>query len=80
MWSWLIPLVCAVLLALVGVVGDFFVKLAGKEESFDLKWLVLGALIYATTAIGWFFVMKHMKLVSLGVIYALSTILFFNVG
>ncbi|MBU2539614.1 hypothetical protein KJ786_00415 [Patescibacteria group bacterium] len=33
-------------------------------------------MIYASTAFGWFFVMKNIKLATLGVFYAVSTILF----
>jgi len=73
----LIYLIGAVFLALVGVLGDFFINLAGEGKKFiELKWFVIGFLIYASTALGWFLVMKHIKLATLGVFYAVSTIVF----
>lgn len=64
------------LLALVGVIGDFYIKLSGIGPKYiDTKWFVLGFIIYASTAFGWFYAMKQIKLSSLGVIYALTTAL-----
>ena len=76
----ILSLVITVILALVGVGGDFFVKLASNSTGFSgYKWLIIGAVIYALTSIGWFFVMKHIKLSTLGVFYALSTIIFLTI-
>jgi len=58
------------------VAGDFFVKLAGRAEIHGSAVVNLGAAIYALTAIGWFYAMKFVKLSSLGVIYAVATVLF----
>jgi len=70
-------LLLVVFLSAVGVAGDFFVKLAGRGQKFmEVRWLILGAAIYALTAIGWFYAMKFVKLSSLGVIYAVATVLF----
>ncbi len=66
-----------IFLALVGVAGDFFIKLAGNGKRFvELRWFFIGLIIYALTAFGWFFVMKNIKLSTLSVFYALSTVLF----
>lgn len=66
-----------ILLSGIGVLGDFFIKLSGQGSKFmDVKIFLIGLLVYALTAFGWFYVMKHIKLSSLGVIYALSTVLF----
>jgi drug/metabolite transporter (DMT)-like permease len=66
-----------VLLSLVGVVGDFFIKMASKNTPLIYNWwFVIGAVIYALTAFGWVFAMKYAKLSILGVIYAISTVLF----
>ncbi len=75
-----ISLAATVLLALVGVVGDFFINLAGEGKKFvELKWFIVGFIIYALTAFGWFFVMKNIKLSTLGVFYAISTVLFLTI-
>ena len=73
----LIPIIIAVFLSFVGVVGDFFIKLSGSGHKFmEIKWFILGFIIYGLTAFGWFYVMKNMKLATLGVFYAISTIIF----
>lgn len=70
------PILLIVFLSGVGVLGDVFLKLAGNgHRPMDVKWFVLGTLVYAATAVGWFYVIKHIKLSSLGVIYALSSVL-----
>jgi len=61
----------------VGVLGDYFIKMSGdsKTKYIDLKWFIIGFVLYASTAIGWFFVMKNIKLSTLGVIYGVTTII-----
>jgi hypothetical protein len=44
--------------SIVGVVGDYFLKLASeKEHSLRSPWFYLGFALYASTAVGWVFVM-----------------------
>lgn len=70
------PILIVIFLSLVGVVGDFFIKLSGNGPKFiDTKWFILGFLTYSSTVFGWFYVMKHIKLSSLGVIYSIATVL-----
>lgn len=70
------PIIIVAFLALIGVIGDFFIKLSGHGPKFmDVKWLVVGSLFYVSTIGGWFYVMKHIKLSSLGVVYSLTTVL-----
>ncbi len=70
------PVFIVILLAIVGVMGDFFMKLAGSGPTFmHVKWFVVAALLYMSTTVGWFYVMKHIKLSSLGVVYSLTTVL-----
>lgn len=62
--------------SVVGVVGDYFLKLASeKEESLKTPVFYIGFLIYASTAFGWVFVMKHLKLATVGVVYCVSMVL-----
>lgn len=62
--------------SIVGVVGDYFLKLASeKEQSLKSPWFYLGFALYASTAFGWVFVMKHLKLATIGVVYSVSMIL-----
>lgn len=68
------PIILIVILSAIGVLGDVFLKIAGKDhKGVDTKWFILGLVTYAATAFGWFYVIKHIKLSSVGILYALST-------
>jgi small multidrug resistance pump len=61
--------------SVVGVTGDYFLKLASESEtSLKTKWFYIGFVVYASTAFGWVFVMKHLKLATIGVIYSVSMV------
>ncbi len=76
MYLFMSPIIIIIILSIVGVIGDFYLKLAGNGPKFiNIKSFVIGLIIYALTAFGWFYVMKHIKLSSLGVIYSLSMII-----
>jgi len=63
-------LLVIVLLSAVGVTADYFFKLAGNKPAVDVKFFIIGTAIYTLTAFGWFYVIRNMKLASLGAIYA----------
>ena len=71
-----LSLVATVLLALVGVFADSLIKASGAGQKF-IAWgtFLIGMLIYASTAFGWFFVLKNVKLSTLGAFYAVTTVL-----
>jgi drug/metabolite transporter (DMT)-like permease len=61
--------------SVVGVLGDYFLKLASeREESLKSGWFYIGFAVYASTAFGWVFVMKHLKLATVSVVYSISMI------
>jgi small multidrug resistance pump len=61
--------------SIVGVVGDYFLKLAsGVDSPMRSKWFYLGFIVYASTAFGWVYVMRHLKLATIGVVYCVSMI------
>jgi multidrug transporter EmrE-like cation transporter len=68
-------LVAAVMSA-VGIVGDYFLKRAsGEEPPLASKWFYIGLAFYASTAFAWVYVMRHLKLATIGVIYSVCMIL-----
>jgi small multidrug resistance pump len=76
----LFSIIFIAVLSLIGVVGDFFINLAGEGKKFiEIRWFIIGFIIYASTAFGWFFVMKHIKLSTLGVFYTVSTMIFLTI-
>jgi small multidrug resistance pump len=61
--------------SVVGVIGDYFLKLAGQHVMpLRNRWFYVGFVVYASTAFGWVFVMRHMKLAAVGVVYSISMI------
>ena len=62
--------------SILGVIGDYFLKLAADEEN-SLRTLpfLVGFAVYASTAFGWVFVMKHLKLATIGVVYSVTMVL-----
>jgi multidrug transporter EmrE-like cation transporter len=68
-------LVAAVMSA-VGIVGDYFLKRASGEPSPLLtRYFAVGVVLYSSTAFAWVFVMRHLKLATIGVIYSVCMIL-----
>ena len=62
--------------SVIGVVGDYFLKLASaREQPLRTGWFYLGFVLYASTAFGWVFVMRHLKLATIGVLYSISMVL-----
>lgn len=63
-------------LSVITVLAEALVKQASLQNAFaGWKTLLLGALIYGMTAFGWFFVMRSIKLSTLGVLYGVSCII-----
>jgi drug/metabolite transporter (DMT)-like permease len=66
--------------SVIGVLGDYFLKLASsREESLKSGWFYLGFALYASTAFGWVFVMKHLKLATISIVYSVSMMLLLTV-
>src|ERR1043166_1166693 len=66
--------------SVIGVVGDYFLKLASAhEQPLRTSWFYLGFVLYASTAFGWVFVMSHLKLATIGVLYSVSLVLLLTV-
>ena len=62
--------------SVIGVVGDYFLKLAtAREQPLRTGWFYLGFVLYASTAFGWVFVMSRLKLATISVLYSVSLVL-----
>lgn len=60
----------------VGIIGDYFLKRAsGEENPLTTKTFLVGLVLYGSTAFAWVFVMRHLKLATIGVIYSVCMIL-----
>ena len=67
--------VVTIAFSMVGVLGDYFLKIASAQErSLRSPAFYVGFVIYASTAFGWLFVMKHLKLGTIGVLYSVTMI------
>jgi drug/metabolite transporter (DMT)-like permease len=75
-----LAILVTVAFSFVGVLGDYFLKLASsRERPLGTPWFYLGFALYASTAFGWVFVMKHLKLATISVLYSVSVILLLTV-
>jgi drug/metabolite transporter (DMT)-like permease len=71
-----LAVVVTVAFSLVGVLGDYFLKLSSaREQPLKAGWFYLGFALYASTAFGWVFVMRHLKLATISVLYSVSMVL-----
>ena len=62
--------------SVIGVVGDYFLKVASaREQPLRTGWFCLGFAFYASTAFGWVFVMRYLKLGTISVLYSVSLVL-----
>lgn len=69
-------LLVVVALAAIASLADWFLKLASEESRpFASKWFVIGFIVYSSVAIGWVFVMQHMKLASIGIAFAVTNVI-----
>ena len=73
--KWVAVLV-TIAFSLLGVLGDYCLKLASAHDNvLKTRVFYVGFVVYASTAFGWVFVMKHLKLATIGVVYSVSMVL-----
>lgn len=71
-----IAVLVTIAFSVIGVLGDYFLKLASaSEQPLRTHWFYLGFTLYASTAFGWVFVMSRLKLATISVIYSVSLVL-----
>jgi drug/metabolite transporter (DMT)-like permease len=71
-----IAVLVTVAFSVIGGVADYFLKLASaREQPLRTGWFYLGFVLYASTAFGWVFVMRHLKLATISVLYSISMVL-----
>ena len=72
----MLALLVTVAFSVVGVLGDYFLKLSSaREQPLRTRWFYIGFVVYASTAFGWVFVMRHLKLATISVVYSMSMVL-----
>lgn len=63
-------------IAVVSVIGDYFIKLASMQtRAIHNWWFVAGCVMYVFSTFGWVFALRHIKLASIGIIYSLSIVI-----
>ena len=71
-----IAVLVTIAFSVVGVVGDYFLKVAStSERPLRTGSFYVGFVLYASTAFGWVFVMRHLKLATISVLYSVSMVL-----
>jgi small multidrug resistance pump len=70
-----LAVVVTIAFSFVGVLGDYLLKLASAHEhSLETRWCSLGIVVSASPASGWAFVMTHLELAAIRVVYAVSVV------
>ncbi|OGC47053.1 MAG: hypothetical protein A3A94_01180 [Candidatus Portnoybacteria bacterium RIFCSPLOWO2_01_FULL_43_11] len=68
-------------LTAINVFGDYLLKLAGQSKRINWRYIVIGAILWALVALGWFVVYRKIKFSSAGFLYGIiSSILLMMVG
>lgn len=71
------PILCLLLIVATTAAGDFFLKRAsGQSQAVVSVDFALGSLLYMASALGFVYAMRHMSMASIGVWYAVLTVLF----
>ena len=66
--------------SMVGVLGDYFLKQASTQpQPMRTMEFYIGFAVYASTAFGWAFVMKYLKLATISVVYSVSMVVLLTV-
>ena len=69
-------IVVAAAMSAVGIVGDYFRKRAsGQASPLTTPNFLVGLALYSSTAFAWVFVMRYLKLATIGAIYSVCMIL-----
>lgn len=62
--------------SLLGVLGDYFLKVASlADRPFRTAAFYIGFAVYGSTAFGWLFAMRHLKLATISAVYSVSIVL-----
>jgi multidrug transporter EmrE-like cation transporter len=71
-----LPFLVTIGFSAIGVLGDYLLKLASvQKHPLRSGWFYVGFAVYSSTAFGWVYVMRHLKLATIGVVYSVSMIL-----
>jgi small multidrug resistance pump len=71
-----LAILVAATMSAVGILGDYFLKRASEaQQPLATRSFLVGFVLYASTAVAWTFVMRHLTLATIGVIYAMCMIL-----
>ena len=80
MQSRVFAVVVTIAFSCLGVLGDYFLKLVSAQEaSLRATAFYVGFVIYASTAFGWLFVMRHLQLATIGAVYSVSMVLLLTI-
>ena len=71
-----LAVIVTVAFSAVGVLGDYFLKIASEQpHTLRSPSFYVGFAVYASTAFGWVYLMKHLKLGTIGAVYSVSMVL-----
>lgn len=69
------PYVAILGIVLVTIIGDWALKIASTQKGWANHYLALGMGLYMLSGLGFVIAMRHMSLATIGVLYAVLTVL-----
>ncbi len=73
--NFFLALILVEALCVIGVIADYYLKIAGEGPTFiNIRAFSIGIFLQASTAFGWFFVLKYLKLYQVGVFFSISIV------
>jgi multidrug transporter EmrE-like cation transporter len=71
-----LAILVAAAMSCFGILGDYFLKVAsGQERPLTTVPFLIGLAMYSSTAFAWVFLMRYLKLATIGVVYSVCMIL-----
>src|SRR5579862_5037923 len=63
-------------ICIISATADYSLKRASQlEYPVSSPWFYIGLAVYASTAFGWVYVMRHLQFATLGVVYAATMVI-----
>ncbi len=71
-----LPILVTVTLSVLSVLADYWLKRASESaHAFRSPQFALGTLVYAGSAFGWVYVLRHLKLATVGAVYSVVIVI-----
>lgn len=76
MYQKYLPIAVTIILSLLTIVGDVFLKMASESQSpLKTKWFIFALIAFCSSPFGWIYVFKHLKLATVGALFSVFIVI-----